>query len=113
MDRCVTNCPDNEKRIDGTDTCECEDSHEKHTFGSGSGGLCVTRCTEGDTDTYRDTGTGNCRPPVCADDADVMNPGATLTLPSGKCIHPDDCSYMFGGFEVSSSDKTKCICMDS
>ncbi len=73
MNRCVTNCPDNEKRIDGTDTCECEDSHEKHSYGSGSNNLCVLRCDageEGDTDTYRDRSSGDCRAPLCRDNVD-------------------------------------------
>ena len=40
--------------------------------------------------TFRDTGTGNCRPKVCEDN--MMGNGKELTLPGdGKCISYDDC----------------------
>ena len=73
--------------------------HEKHSFGEvPDPNLCVNKCTNTNgTDTYRDTGTGNCREPTCADDADIMNPGATLTLPGeGKCISPSACATHLG-----------------
>ena len=105
---CVATCAsidENSKRSSMDDSCVCEETHEKHDK---SANLCEIKCT-GDK-SFRDLqDNGNCRAPVCADDDDIDNPGATLTLPApGNCISTEDCTN--NADLVVSNDL--CICSD-
>jgi hypothetical protein len=114
---CVATCAsidENSKRSSMDDSCVCEETHEKHDK---SANLCEIKCT-GDK-SFRDLqDNGNCRAPVCADNAAGLGgpgtEGATLTLPNDVCITPAECNDdKSEGFKVSSSDPTKCICNDT